>query len=238
MTLGLPATLVILAVHGSPGFPDDFEPFLSDPVFKNSKVVKLRAEEAVVQRALIENKANSVLLIGYSWGAYLVLKTLHKHPELRPQQTLLVAPFLEASQPLTGLTLALAKTPVLSDLIVYLSKTKWKNDFLARMFADPSQDSLKNYIERLHSTATWKAMLTRKILQQEEPLMPTPNLAVTVLFAEHDRIVNRVKTEELLHRLQISFSAKQITNAEHGFLITPTPELLKAVLELAKGMNK
>jgi pimeloyl-ACP methyl ester carboxylesterase len=234
MTPSLPTGLVLLAVHGSPGFPKDFEPLFREETFRGVQTKSLAANPAVIETALRASASENTVLIGYSWGAYAVLRTLLTEPTLHPRQVILVAPFLAPSEPLSGTASLLARTPLISDLIVRLSWKKWRDGLSDRMFQSKDLEAARDYLTRLDSTEVWKDVLVRKLEQQEHPLArpSIPLGPVHLVFGQNDRITDSAATESLLRSLGISFVSSQIAGAEHGLLWTHSEGLAHQIAQI------
>jgi pimeloyl-ACP methyl ester carboxylesterase len=234
MTPALPTGLVLLAVHGSPGFPKDFAPLFREEALRGAQTKALVASPAVIETALRASASENTVLIGYSWGAYAVLKTLLTEPTLHPRHVILVAPFLAPSEPLSGTASLIARTPLISDLIVRLSWKKWRDGLKERMFHSKDLEAARDYLTRLDSPDVWKNVLSRKLEQQEHPLerpsKPAPVLHI--IFGQNDRITDIAATENLLRSLGIAFQTSQIAGAEHGLLWTHTEALAHEIARI------
>ncbi|MEO5666833.1 MAG: alpha/beta hydrolase [Bdellovibrionota bacterium] len=234
MSPTLSTDLVLLAIHGSPGFTKDFDPLFRESKLNGMQLQAIPADSAHIETALRSSEADMTAIVGYSWGAYAVLKTLLQAPSLHPRIVVLIAPFLAPSEKLTPAAALLARAPLLSDLIVSLSWKKWRASLGERMFHEKDTDAAASYLKRLDNPAPWKDVLKRKLLQENEPLVraQTPKTKVHIVFGEKDRITNIDATENLLRSLGIHFSASKIPGAEHGLLWTHTALLAAEIARI------
>jgi pimeloyl-ACP methyl ester carboxylesterase len=236
MTPSLPTGLVLLAVHGSPGFPKDFNSLFREERLRGAQTKALVANPAAIETALRAAASENTVLIGYSWGAYAVLKTLLAQPSLHPRHVILVAPYLAPAEPLSGAANLLARTPLVSNMIVRLSWKKWKSGLVDRMFHSKDQEAAREYIARLDAVEVWKEVLARKIEQQDEPLNRSKlaEAPLQIIFGQNDRITDVVATENVLRSLGIAFETSLIAGAEHGLLWTHTESLAQEITRITQ----
>jgi|GEM_PF-6640909 len=240
MTASLPTGLLLLAVHGNPGFPKDFDPLFAEPLLKGFQTKALAASGAVIETALRASNPDDATIIGYSWGAYVTLQTLLRDPSLQPKHVFLVAPFLAPEENLSSFASGLLRTPLVGDLVVGVSWKKWKAGLVDRMFHTKDHEAAKHYLARLEDSKVWKQVIERKLLQQDEPLERGKLSAahVHVIFGENDRITDRLATENLLRGFGIHFDVTTIAGAEHGLPWTHTASLaaeIARILAASKG---
>jgi pimeloyl-ACP methyl ester carboxylesterase len=234
MSAALPTGLVLLAVHGNPGFPKDFGPLFREEALKGFQTQAIAAEEALLETSLRASAREETVLVGYSWGAYLVLKTLLDQPTLQPRHVVLIAPFLAPKEALGGFASLLMKTPFVSDAIVKSSWKKWKAEFVPRVFHEKDLHAGSDYLKRLEDPKVWQDVIRRKLLQEAQPLprAKVPETKIHVVFAENDRITDVSETENTLRSLGLGFDVTRIPGAEHGLLWTHPAALAHEIRRL------
>lgn len=221
----------IIALHGNPGHPDDWGLLAKslDTSKYSLKAVQADSEEWI---RLLTADASKKILIGHSWGAYRILKSLPKYHNY-VEKVILVTPYIKPERNLSGLAGALLKLPVLGDKLIQGNHQKSKDTFFADL-VHPLKKSDLAYLnvvhERLQDWRLWQKTAFNKIKMQENPwskedICPTP---VVALFGAEDKISQESFQKELLRHYP-HFQSVTLKNAGHGLLWSHVADVVQQV---------
>jgi pimeloyl-ACP methyl ester carboxylesterase len=162
----------IVALHGSPGSPADWEAlkshlpeveFLTPSIYDSQWIEDLR-----------DSEPQSVLALAHSFGASLLLAHADQYVD-RLKSVILCAPFLAPGQKISPALQVLLRTPGLGDFLVKKSHQKKKKGFFQDLIFPHSLDaqeeaqnqelwqSLANVQARLDDSRIWKKMISLKM---------------------------------------------------------------------------
>ncbi|WP_413290565.1 alpha/beta fold hydrolase [Bdellovibrio sp. HCB337] len=211
----------IIALHGNPGSPADWN-VLSSKL--DSSQYQLKAVENYDDswKSEVMKGSDKKILIGHSWGAYCILKNLR---ELAPfvEKVILVAPYIQAERPLSGLASMLLKLPVIGEVLTKGSHKKSKDAFVADLISPnqvsdiPYFQTLKTYFEDWH---VWEKTVHYKLQMQSAPWTTddvVDDVSITTLFGELDKISNPVIQNIALTKFP-DVTTKIISGTGHGLL--------------------
>lgn len=218
----------IIALHGNPGHPQDWELLANslDAANYSLKAVEADSEEWL---RLLTSDASKKILIGHSWGAYRILKSLPKYQNY-VEKVILITPYIKPERSLSRLAETLLKLPVLGDQLIQGSHRKSKDSFFADLIFPLKKADLPylNIVhERLQDWRLWQKTAFNKIKMQENPwrkedICPTP---IVALFGADDKISQEVFQKEVLEHYP-QLNSVTVKNAGHGLLWSHVSEII------------
>ncbi|MFH0952932.1 MAG: alpha/beta fold hydrolase [Verrucomicrobiota bacterium] len=263
---------LLLALHGNPGAPSDFDLLrsalgLPSEAQREAEVGPARcggrgrgSASALPSRAtdegaslcfaafrrpvggasvadLIEHMGGEVrrlnparlVLMGFSWGAYLACRFAERSP-VKPDSLILLNPMLAVSSPVSPLMAALLNTPVLNALLAAALARVLPGGFVARVFAPESPEpSLRDQlVKQLSSPTLWLGALRYKLEQQRHPLGAVQAARcrrAVVLRGAADAVAPWEQQAGLLKDLGPSLTVHTVEGAGHSLLWTHQDEV-------------
>lgn len=232
---------VVLAIHGNPGAPEDFA-YLADRLAAGG--TELVAPElspgpdgldGIIAQldAIVRDRASEKLvLVGYSWGAYVALQYVRMGSR-EPAALILVNPYLVVTTPLPAVVAGVANVPVLGPALLSCAAPRLAHGFLEDTFfpASPPAPIPAAWAEQLASPATWHAAIRRKRGQQGAPLpsitaLPDPTL---VLIGADDRVARWSEQRRPLQGVEAQLEIRVIPGAGHSLPWTHVDAIASAI---------
>jgi acyl-CoA synthetase (AMP-forming)/AMP-acid ligase II/pimeloyl-ACP methyl ester carboxylesterase len=223
----------IIALHGNPGHPEDWD-------ILKSKLPGLISVDSYSDewKNQVRQGGDKKILIGHSWGAYRILKAL---PELRAQveKVILLAPYVKPERPLPGFATALLKTPWIGSKLIQSNHQKSKDSFVDELIYPFKIEGLSYYKtiqQRLQDWKNWERAALYKIQMQERPWTPADvcNVPITVLYGSEDKLSNESIQNEVLKQYP-NVHIERISGTGHGLLWTHA-ERVAAEVEKPAGV--
>lgn len=212
-------TSVVLAVnavffHGNPGFYED------SLNLRNS----LGSQYQWSDGENIQNNSSVDLAVGYSYGAYSLLKALEEK-KLSAKTIVLIAPFIKSDTPLSFMALTLLKIPFVRKRIVAKSWTKWKEELVAKMFSPQELEtpSVSAYLKRIDQEEIWNNVILAKLKQENSPAHNISESVknIIVIAAGEDKTSPLKKVRQDLCDLSLNqVQTIELANASHGIIFT------------------
>lgn len=240
---------ILVALHGNPGEAGDLN-VLAERMADDLPVVHFNADaKPLTLNGLIERlerqvqsqHADDVILLAYSWGAYLALYWL-RNTQQPVRHVVLVNPTLVAGNPISALTDFLTGLPGLGSALLMATAVPTSGAIIERMFAPelPPQPYRDEMVRAMSKPIIWRKAIERKRMQQRFPLafhaFPAPH-RLLVIRGEADQMVNWAPQQQLLAALGVDASQiHTVPGAGHGLPWT-RPDAVAALINQALGLG-
>lgn len=200
-----------VALCGNPGTPGDLDGILEKVAGADNVLRFKRPPEGVGLDQLLAKlegeaaakKPDSIVVIAYSWGAYLALKWAQVTKQ-SIESLVLINPTLVAENPLSGAIKLISGLPVLGNVLLNKVAQSKTPEFIEHSFAPltPSAEARQSMEANLNQPAAWKEAIAYKILQQNHPLEGKKVAAkVLVIRALEDKAISWEPQREALDSL-------------------------------------
>ncbi len=230
-------TSMLLAInaaffHGNPGFFEDSESLRQN---LGSQYQWIKGED-------IKTPCEVELAVGYSYGAYSLLKAV-ADAKLKAKTIVLIAPFLKSDTPLSKTAILIMKIPFIRNLIVSKSWFKWKIELIDKMFSksDLENSLVTKYLIKIGSENVWKDVVQAKLTQETQKLTPQKleGSTIYVFVGSDDKTSSLSKVKEDLSALEITPTEEIIfPKASHGILFTHNLEIAQKLLKPSTKNSK
>lgn len=160
----------IIALHGNPGSPQDWD-VLKSKLPAGYELVAVDADSDDWVQEL--DGDDPKVLVAHSWGTYRAMKVAAKY-EAKIERVILVNPYLATDKPLSAPVAALLSLPVIGNALLKASHAKSVPSYLEHMFSPKSTGDHPYFLEiaqRLQGDWThWKRAAANKLKQQANPI--------------------------------------------------------------------
>ncbi|MGZ3770200.1 MAG: alpha/beta fold hydrolase [Bdellovibrio sp.] len=229
----------IIALHGNPGHPDDWNLLLKELPKEGYNLIAVNADNDDWLDYLT-NDTDKKILLGHSWGCYRALKSIPKYEKFI-QQVILVAPYIKPERKLSAIAKSLLTFPVIGDFLIKSNHAKSKDGFFADLIYPISSQQypyIKNVEKRLEDWNLWKKTALNKIIMQDQPWSKDDlcNVPITAIFGCEDKISQEDFQKEILKQYPF-FKSISLKNAGHGLLWSHTGEIVKSLNEKSNTLN-
>ncbi len=220
----------IIALHGNPGHPDDWDILLNN-LPEGFELSAIDANDDNWTKA-VASSSEKKILIGHSWGCYRILKAL---PEIAEhiEKIILVAPYVRSERPLSVLAKILLVLPFIGDKLIQGSHKKTLPGFLEDVFYPlDTLDYLLKVRSRLSDWKNWKVTILNKIKMENHPLHGSDVVAtpIVAIFGGADKISNKDFQSNFL-KLFPNYQEFTVPEAGHGVLWTSPQILVQKIIE-------
>lgn len=221
----------ILALHGNPGAPEDWNILSSALSGKPYKLIPVQADTDDWLQTLTQTQDKKIL-IGHSWGAYRILKLLPKYQSCI-DQVILITPYIKPEREISSTAQMLLKFPSLGNTLLKSNHRKAKEDFFSNLIHPLQRTSLpylNTVYERLQSWELWKKTAFNKIKMQTDPWTKKDicSIPITVFYGKNDKISDQSEQHKILHHYP-HLKTVLLDNAGHGLLWSHAGEIMKAL---------
>ncbi|MGZ3774589.1 MAG: alpha/beta fold hydrolase, partial [Bdellovibrio sp.] len=221
----------IIALHGNPGAPDDFDVIKEQLETADYKLIAVDANTDDWLKVLSKETSKKILL-GHSWGCYRILKNLNKYQEFI-ERVILINPYIKTERELSGFAQTLLKFPVLGDKLLKVNHAKSKDTFFADLIY-PLQSGQIPYLEtvkdRLQNWLLWKQTAFNKIKMQQLPWTPQDlcKIPITVIYGNKDKITQETIQNEIIKQYPFH-KIMRLENAGHGLIWSHAGDIVKTL---------
>lgn len=240
---------IVVALHGNPGEAGDLAP-LAERITDAMPIVHFHADtQPLALNRLIKQleqqvqnqRADEVIVLAFSWGAYLALHWL-RNTQQPVRHIVLVNPTLVAGNPISALTDFLTGLPGLGSAMLMATAVRTAGAIIDRMFAPelPPQPYRDAMVRAMNSPSVWRKAIERKRMQQRYPLafqaFPAPH-RLLIVRGESDQMVNWAPQQQLLAALGVdSAQIHSLPGAGHGLPWT-RPDAVASLVKQALGLS-
>lgn len=243
---------LLLALHGNPGLPSDFNSLAAGLQLPagSQPVASPRPTGGAGVADLIEHMTGEIcrlnprrlVLLGYSWGAYLACRYMEAGP-VRPDAVVLVNPMLAVSGPTAAAAAALMNIPVLRGIMGALLARLLPAGFVKRIFAPeaPEPAVRDSLLAEFGSGKLWLGALRYRLEQERHPLSPlSPDRCprVAVLRGEADAVADWGQQADRLKSLGPALSVHTIAGAGHSLLWTHRDEVCAIIRRIVEEAGR
>lgn len=235
-------TTLLLTLHGNPGDPADFAPLLAAlaPPASCRVIAPARPDRprdleqalAAIDQACAEHPHDRLLLLGYSWGAYLAAAWALSRAG-RADRLALLNPLLVSERPIPPLVSALLAIPRLAESLLERTVDERAQRFIDDLFEpDAPELALRcELAERLSNAGVWLRAVRCKQLHLRTPLRGCLSSPVLVLRGDDDHVADWQVQAPALRSLAADAVVRTITDAGHSLPWTHAPEVTAALRE-------
>lgn len=230
-------TSMLLAInaaffHGNPGFYEDSESLRQN---LGSQYQWTKGED-------IQKPCELDLAVGYSYGAYSLVKALEEG-KIKAKKIVLIAPFLKSETPLSKTAIFIMRIPFIRKLIVSKSWFKWKVELIDKMFSksDLENTLVTKYLIKIGSENIWNDVVLAKLTQETQKLSPLKleGTSIYVFVGSDDNTSSPTKVKQDLDNIGINPTEEIIlSKASHGILFTHSLEIAQKILVNTKKNPK
>lgn len=223
----------IFALHGQPGRGKDFDELKKALEKKSIELIPVDSwNESLINKIKNEERA---FILGYSWGAYRLLKSLDVLKG-RIHRVVLVSPYLRPENPISGAVGVLVSLPVVGTILMKSYAKKNADDFLKKTFAPekvPTTAFFEDMREHLKSRAQiWKNAVRAKRFMQNNPLVSIhPDMRGIAFVGDQDQSAP-FATQMGILTAYLGLEKEIIKGAGHGILWTHTEHLAERIASL------
>jgi pimeloyl-ACP methyl ester carboxylesterase len=196
-------TTKLLLLHGNPGRPDYFSGLVSLLNCEEEDLLlpELMQHPDPVKELLdylnrrLDGEARELIIIAYSWGAYLATKLLEEAAftrKIRISQLIFISPFMCDNKRIPVAARLLMRLPVVNKMIA--------GKIAAGRYRDFSGDILGNHFvwEQLGSELysfllhplTWLRAFRLKVFQEDHPVIGECRVPVWAYYAKDDKVMD------------------------------------------------
>lgn len=222
----------IIALHGNPGAPQDWDILRGRLDSKNFELKAFDSYDGRWIEAITQGLGKKIILT-HSWGGYCVLKNLKK---IAPyiERVILVCPYLKPEKKLSAVACLLLELPVIGSILIKASHKKAKEHFVPDMIYPLRLEQLPYFQEiqnRLEDWQIWQKAALTKIQMQRQAWNNTDlvDIPLDVLYGEQDKTSRPAVQNEILNQYPHT-TTQMIPGAGHG-LLWSHPEIIIASLE-------
>jgi pimeloyl-ACP methyl ester carboxylesterase len=249
----------VVLIHGNAGSVEDFEFGALDRLSSNYRVVAIdrpghgSSDRPTQKTATVEFQAELLhhtlstlgvvqpILVGHSWGAALALVYALKYPS-EVSAMVLLAPAAYPDDGGNGLVRAVVRTPIISDLSLFLARKTVGHRMLRRTLAlafypEPLSDRYINLVKshwldqkRLRSYIEDESTLNDS-LKEMSKRYPEINIPVVIVTGDKDKIVSPSENAYALHSAIAQSRLIEIKDTGHELPLTH-PEILDTALRV------
>jgi len=221
----------LIALHGNPGAPEDWDILASH---LDSKNFQLKAFDSYGSEWLDEVRRGSdkKILIAHSWGSYPILKNLNAIAP-KVEKVILACPYAKPEKVLSALAGILLKTPVIGEALIKSSHKKMRDVFVAEMI-HPCKLADHLYYQKLQDRfadwTRWQKAAFAKLEMQKDPWQSSwvVDLPLVLLFGSEDR-TSTLENQNLIFKNYPNITIKIIPKAGHGILWSHPHEIISAL---------
>lgn len=217
----------IIALHGNPGHPQDWD--LLARHLSEITTVDAYADDWI---DLVKKGSDKKILVGHSWGAYRILKTL---PQISQyvEKVILLAPYVKVERPLPGFAATLLRTPWIGKKLIQSSHQKSKDSFINELIHPFKIEGLAYYQElhqKIQDLQIWERTAFNKVKMQDNPwtvadICDTP---IYVYYGGQDKISNESLQNEVLKQYPKAHF-KTYRDMGHGLIWSHAAEIAREI---------
>ncbi|MFL5814815.1 MAG: alpha/beta hydrolase [Bdellovibrionia bacterium] len=233
---------MILAFHGCPGLPEDFD-LLAQELKRSSSQVLLKAiarKGYPGSQSLASSLPPSSLYLGYSFGCADAVEAASLDPQTKG--IILIAPYLYPTKEAGAGMKVLLAIPGLSDLLLSLLGKKATKEFVVKT-AHPNQapDTYVKTGERYAKPAILKRAMTETsgrgpgITAALETLKKR-NVPVLLVWGKQDQVCPESSQFEPLRELFPHVRERSLDQAGHALLWTHPEILSKEIIQFSQAL--
>lgn len=226
----------IIALHGNPGSPDDWKllqaelpgiSFACPSLYSSSWIENIR-----------NNPPGSVVLIGHSFGCFLLMKHFFEYRE-QIHSVILCSPFLAGGRKMSALARTLLQLPWLGEVLIRLSHRKISEQLfhqivspilLAQMSPQVSE-ALASVKKNIGNIEQWRKMLFLKISSLKSPFDPLEaanQISGIAILGEKDLISGFQIHRDILSKFP-NLRTHCWPNEGHGLIWNAAPQLAQLI---------
>ncbi len=228
----------IIFLHGNPGSPNDFDSLINQLncdrktiLLPNFMLFDNPVEETISYvNTQLNNKTSNLVIIAYSYGAYLACKMMENESFAQKhsiKSLIFISPYVLPQNKLSFFAKLIMSIPILKNIIAKKIAIAKYNGFKKEILGDFENATkiISGLSEFLLKPETWIQALNLKRYQEKNEVNGKFNIPNISFFSKDDQVMDISAQADFIHRMFSNPVFEYLPTGNHGLIWTKTDSL-------------